>query len=77
MLFIEAWMMKTKYRENVDNYTLLGHSLGGYLCTNYAISYPHKIEKLFLASPVGIPVKPEGYNQKRFELQPTKFQKFK
>lgn len=54
---IEAFRMKIfkDYTEN-DNKKiyLIGHSLGGYICTNYSIKYPKYIIKLFLLSPVGI-----------------------
>ena len=44
LLFIEAWMLKTGYREMVGNgYMLVGHSLGGYISTHYTIKYPQKI----------------------------------
>ena len=35
------------------------------------------MKKLILLSPVGMQVKPEGYDQKRFSLQNSKYQKFK
>jgi pimeloyl-ACP methyl ester carboxylesterase len=31
--------------------TLLGHSLGGYLGTVYALKYPDRVDRLILASP--------------------------
>ena len=36
-----------------ENIVLVGHSLGGYLCGQYAIKYPQHLSKLVLASPVG------------------------
>jgi cardiolipin-specific phospholipase len=35
---IEAWMKISGYRN--EEYTLLGHSFGGYMATHYAIKYP-------------------------------------
>jgi pimeloyl-ACP methyl ester carboxylesterase len=36
---------------------LIGHSLGGYLSTQYALRYPDRIQKLILMSPAGYPVR--------------------
>merc|ERR1712008_215353 len=33
---------------------LVGHSFGGYFCACYAMKYPQHVEKLILASPVGM-----------------------
>jgi len=42
----------------IEKFTLLGHSLGGYLAVSYALKYPGRLNKLILASPVGIPEDP-------------------
>jgi cardiolipin-specific phospholipase len=49
---VEAWRKQHKQHEKV---VLVGHSLGGYLATWYALKYPENIEKLILLSPVGLP----------------------
>lgn len=51
----------------------MGHSLGGYLATRYALKYPEHVQKLVLLSPMGLPVPPiaeqEGdENERRFNL---------
>ncbi|KAL2848094.1 Alpha/Beta hydrolase protein [Aspergillus pseudoustus] len=51
---LEEWRVKRK----IERFTLLGHSLGGYIAVNYALKYPGRINKLILASPVGIPEDP-------------------
>ncbi|KKY23609.1 putative alpha beta hydrolase [Phaeomoniella chlamydospora] len=51
---LEEWRIKKK----LDRFTLLGHSLGGYLAVAYALKYPGRLNKLVLASPVGIPEDP-------------------
>ena len=43
-------------------FILAGHSLGGYLSTQYVLKHPENIDKLILLSPVGVPEKPEGYS---------------
>ncbi|OAX76873.1 hypothetical protein ACJ72_08834, partial [Emergomyces africanus] len=51
---LEEWRIKRK----LDRFTLLGHSLGGYMAVAYALKYPGRLNKLILASPVGIPEDP-------------------
>ncbi|KAL4793615.1 Alpha/Beta hydrolase protein [Aspergillus venezuelensis] len=51
---LEEWRVK----RNIERFTLLGHSLGGYIAVNYALKYPGRLNKLILASPVGIPEDP-------------------
>lgn len=55
---LEEWRVKKK----IDRFTLLGHSLGGYLAVAYALKYPGRLNKLILASPVGIPEDPYAVN---------------
>lgn len=51
---LEEWRVKRK----IDRFTLLGHSLGGYMAVAYALKYPGHLNKLILASPVGVPEDP-------------------
>ncbi|KMU85664.1 abhydrolase domain-containing protein 5 [Coccidioides immitis H538.4] len=51
---LEEWRVKRR----IERFTLLGHSLGGYLAVAYALKYPGRLNKLILASPVGIPEDP-------------------
>lgn len=55
---LEEWRVK----RNIERFTLLGHSLGGYLAVSYALKYPGHLKKLILASPVGIPEDPYAVN---------------
>lgn len=55
---LEEWRVKKK----IDRFTLLGHSLGGYMAVAYALKYPGHLNKLVLASPVGIPEDPYAVN---------------
>lgn len=51
---LEEWRIEKK----IDRFTLMGHSLGGYMAVAYALKYPGHLNKLILASPVGIPEDP-------------------
>lgn len=55
---LEEWRVKRK----IDRFTLLGHSLGGYMAVAYALKYPGHLNKLILASPVGVPEDPRAVN---------------
>ncbi|KAI9867491.1 MAG: hypothetical protein M1813_009050 [Trichoglossum hirsutum] len=55
--FIDA-LEEWRLQKDIDRFTLLGHSLGGYLAVAYALKYPGHLKKLILASPVGIPEDP-------------------
>lgn len=59
--FIDA-LEEWRIQKNIDRFTLLGHSLGGYLAVAYALKYPGHLNKLVLASPVGIPEDPYAVN---------------
>ncbi|KAF2730982.1 alpha/beta-hydrolase [Polyplosphaeria fusca] len=56
---LEEWRIK----RGLERFTLLGHSLGGYLAVAYALKYPGRLNKLILASPVGIPEDPDAVNE--------------
>lgn len=55
---LEEWRIE----RGLERFTLLGHSLGGYLAIAYALKYPGHLNKLILASPVGIPEDPYAVN---------------
>lgn len=55
---LEQWRIK----KNIDKFTLCGHSMGGYMAVCYALKYPGRLNKLILASPVGIPEDPYAVN---------------
>ena len=58
---LEAW----REAHGIPKMTLMGHSLGGYLCTGYALKYPQRVEKLILVSPAGVPEPPPEANDQR------------
>lgn len=55
---LEEWRVK----KGIERFTLLGHSMGGYMAVAYALKYPGHLNKLILASPVGIPEDPNAVN---------------
>ena len=55
---LEEWRIK----KGIERFTLLGHSMGGYMAVAYALKYPGRLNKLILASPVGIPEDPYAVN---------------
>ena len=55
---LEEWRLQRK----LEKFTLVGHSLGGYLAVAYTLKYPGHVNKLILASPVGIPEDPYAVN---------------
>ena len=46
---------------DIKDFILAGHSFGGYVVGNYAFRYPQYIKKLLMLSPVGVSVKPDGF----------------
>ncbi|KAK3374400.1 Alpha/Beta hydrolase protein [Lasiosphaeria ovina] len=59
--FIDALEEWRRIRK-IEKFTLMGHSLGGYLAVSYALKYPGRLNKLILASPAGIPEDPYAVN---------------
>ncbi|KAE8550814.1 hypothetical protein EYB25_007044 [Talaromyces marneffei] len=56
---LEEWRIKRK----IERFTLMGHSMGGYIAAAYALKYPGRLNKLILVSPVGIPEDPYAVNE--------------
>jgi cardiolipin-specific phospholipase len=48
--------------KNLDNFTVAGHSFGGYIVSCYAIKYPSYVNRIILLSPIGIPDPPANFN---------------
>jgi cardiolipin-specific phospholipase len=68
--FIES-LEKWREEMKLEEFILLGHSLGGYFASVYALRYPHRIKTLILASPAGIPPPPPNPPQYRSALFKT------
>lgn len=56
---LEQWRMARNINEP---FTLVGHSLGGYLAGRYALKYPSHVSRLVLVSPAGLPEPPNVSN---------------
>lgn len=52
----------------LEKMVLVGHSLGGFLSAAFAIKHRDLVDKLVLASPVGVPRKPDGYEASQRRL---------
>lgn len=48
--FTDALLQKA----GVNEFTLVGHSMGGMLATRYALMFPAKVKKLVLVNPIGL-----------------------
>lgn len=48
----------------LENFVLLGHSMGGFLAASYAMQYPDRVKHLILADPWGFPEKPSDVSAK-------------
>ncbi|RBP48921.1 alpha/beta fold hydrolase [Arenicella xantha] len=53
---------------NIDNYDLVGHSMGGMLAVTFAVNYSDSVNKLILVNPIGL----EDYSQ-YVEFKDTNF----
>lgn len=52
---IEQW----RGQMGIDEFVLVGHSMGAMLGTSYAEQYPSRVQQLILASPAGVPDRPK------------------
>jgi len=51
--FVDS-LEKWRQAEKLDKFHIVGHSMGGYLATKYALKYPQHVQTLSLVSPAGV-----------------------
>ncbi len=59
MSFFSDEIKKFVDKLNINNFVLIGHSMGGQIAITFTLKYPDKINKLILISPAGI----ESFNK--------------
>lgn len=76
ILQLQMWMKKTGY-DSADKgkFTIIGHSLGCYIGTHYAIAEPDKIDEMIHLSPAAIGEKPQDYRPYEYVEKQTNFGK--
>ncbi|ODV98385.1 hypothetical protein PACTADRAFT_48160 [Pachysolen tannophilus NRRL Y-2460] len=60
---IESW----RKANNLEDFTLMGHSFGGYISLAYTLKYPERVKKLILVSPGGVERNPYAITNPIFE----------
>lgn len=61
--FIESFEL-WRQKRGLDKFTLVGHSMGGYLAANYAMRYPERIDHLVLVCPAGVGSRPADFEDR-------------
>ena len=54
--YLEDWRKAV----GLEEFVLLGHSLGGYIVSAYSLQFPEKVKHLILSDPWGFPILPFG-----------------
>jgi len=60
--FFVACLENFCVQENLTDFTLAGHSFGGYVASLYTLAYPKKVNLLILFSPIGVNEPPPGWD---------------
>jgi cardiolipin-specific phospholipase len=62
---LEAW----REARGVEKMILAGHSMGGYMSVAYCEKYPHRVERLILLSPAGVPAETEELRERLKQMK--------
>jgi pimeloyl-ACP methyl ester carboxylesterase len=54
----------------IQEFTLIGHSMGGRIAWNYASVYPHRVKSLVLLAPDGYPPRGQKVGEKPYDVGP-------
>lgn len=49
---------------SLDRFTIVGHSMGGFLAAKYTLKHPQQIKRLILVDPWGIQERPEDFEER-------------
>lgn len=49
-------------QEDLTDFSIAGHSFGGYVASLYTLAYPHRVNLLILLSPIGVNETPPGWD---------------
>jgi pimeloyl-ACP methyl ester carboxylesterase len=52
--------------EGFDNFTIAGHSFGGYVACCYTLAYPIRVNQVILLSPIGVNEAPANWDYLKF-----------
>ncbi|KAL4456224.1 hypothetical protein ABPG74_014185 [Tetrahymena malaccensis] len=66
---IEQWRTKM----NIEKFTLVGHSLGGYISGNYALQHPDRLDKVVLLSSAGVTKQTDEDIRRHMETSPLHY----
>ncbi|EPS65805.1 hypothetical protein M569_08972 [Genlisea aurea] len=71
----EAWFVDSleewRKAKNLTNFILLGHSLGGYIASKYALKHPEHVQHLILVGPAGFTSETEHRSEWLTQLRAT------
>lgn len=60
--FFVACLENFCVQEKLTDFTIAGHSFGGYVASLYTLTYPQKVNLLILLSPIGVNEAPPGWD---------------
>ncbi|CAN6539285.1 unnamed protein product [Malus baccata var. baccata] len=71
----EAWFIDSfeewRKAKNLSNFILLGHSVGGYVASKYALKHPEHVKHLILVGPVGFSLESDASYERINQFKAT------